>query len=366
LVVLIAVPLRAQEGAANRGESEQYVLLRNGQLLRGHVTQSGDRIDLSLPGGEARLRATEVELVADNEAAILAARRNRTSLERVEARIDLVRWCLRQKLLESATSELAALRAMAPDHPQLKLLTDELAKAQARSNGNVSAVTVTPARPAATPRVVAGSEQVTRALRQVAQQSLVDFADEIQPILLKRCATATCHDTASATELRFMPLAGGRDREKRIGQRNLFSVLSMIDRAAPDNSPLLRAMNEPHPTAESPRWDPAEYELVVKWVHDLRGPQVASRPATLDRRRAHLMQRLEQSQVELPPAREPARAGLPRQPLAEKPRARVGAAQPPLDNELEEPLPSPTPLIEEESDPFDPSAFNRQFFPDNP
>jgi chromatin segregation and condensation protein Rec8/ScpA/Scc1 (kleisin family) len=333
----------------------QYVLLRNGQLLRGNVTQSGDRIDVAFAGGEARLRAEQVELVAESESVILQARRARINLQRADARAELARWCLRQELWESAASELSELRRLAPNDPQWELLSRDLAQAQARQ-----AATSTSAQVATASRVLPSSEQVSRVLRQVPQQQMVDYAEEVQPVLLKGCATAACHGSASSTALRFMPLSGGRDREKRIGQRNLFSVLSQVDRASPDNSPLLRAMQEPHPAGEKVSIDAADYELVAKWVHDLSGPQVASRPATLDRRRAHLMQRFEQAPAETPLGRQPART-------TPTPRARVGAGQPALQNELPEPPESPLPDSETEAvDPFDPSAFNRQFFPEQP
>ncbi len=75
------------------------VLLRNGQVMSGKITQAGNFYYVTLPGGEIRLPAEQVELACRNLTEGYERKRAGIDPEKLADHLDLAIWCLRQKPL---------------------------------------------------------------------------------------------------------------------------------------------------------------------------------------------------------------------------------------------------------------------------
>jgi hypothetical protein len=185
-------------------------------------------------------------------------------------------------------------------------------------------------------------QEIARASSQLQQElpaALVSrFTLKVQPVLMRSCATAGCHDSNHSGPL---VLQRSAKPNARTTQQNLRATLAVLNSLAPDSSPLLtQALVCPHPTDRRLSFalqsrDPA-YQTLAAWVRSVaaqtnppaRAKQAAKKPS--DAR----------------PAAE-----------AENANSASGtAAEPPSST-----APPPARHGYQPVDPFDPEIFNRRF-----
>ena len=104
------------------------VLLRNGQVLAGNVTQAGEEYYVALASGEIRLQAQQVELVCRDVKEGYERKRARIDPEKVSDHLDLALWCVRQQLFAESAQEISDARGLNSAIPRI-----------ARSNAPVEA-----------------------------------------------------------------------------------------------------------------------------------------------------------------------------------------------------------------------------------
>ena len=125
--------------------------------------------------------------------------------------------------------------------------------------------------------------ELEASLRSLPRGTVGQFRRSIEPMLLKSCFAARCHDGDS--DLTFMRMPGGNPL--RYSQRNLHSILEHLDRNNLAHSKLWLAATQPHANMEHPilSRDSREYRALVTWVNTLAlgssapsGIQFASSP----------------------------------------------------------------------------------------
>jgi len=289
LICCFALPSLARAADAPLDVSPQpgVVLLRNGQVVSGRVTQAGEFYYISLTSGEIRLQANQVDLVCHSLAEGYERKRSRIDPDKLGDHLDLALWCIWQQLYENAAREIADARAIDARHPRIALVERQLKLAQER--------------PTHEPRSAAASgpsnEDLDRLLRGMPPGTVETFANSIQPLLLNTCATAGCHGPQSEGKLRLLRTQLGKSSSRRFTQRNLHAVVEMIDRADPPASPLLKAPVAPHGTAKAPIFtskDMVQYRQLVQWVMRVAQSN-AEQPPTVDKPDDNLLQRLPQA-----------------------------------------------------------------------
>ena len=348
----ISTLARAADAPLDVSPQPGVVLLRNGQVVSGRVTQAGEFYYVSLPSGEIRLQSNQVELVCHSLAEGYERKRSRIDPDKLGDHLDLALWCICQHLHENADAEIAEARAIDPRHPRIALVERQLKLAQER--------------PAHEPRAAAASgpsnEDLDRLLRGMPPGTVETFANSIQPLLLNTCATAGCHGAQSEGKLRLLRTQLGKSSSRRFTQRNLHAVVEMIDRADPPASPLLKAPVSPHGTAKAPIFtnkDMVQYRQLVQWVMRV-AQNSAEQPANVEKPDDHLLQRLPQA------GRAGATSSSPNYLLMDAAEtadvadvtARTGART--SDKKSAR---ATTVTSDATSDPFDAEVFNRQFLP---
>ncbi len=276
---------RADDTSLNVSPQPGVVLLRNGQVLAGKVTHAGEEYYVSLTSGEIRLQASQVELVCRDLQEGYERKRSRIDVSRVTDHLDLALWCIWQKLFDDATRELAEARALDARHPRIILVERQLklAQDQPAHNDHKSAASNGPT-----------SEDLDRLMHGMPPGTLEVFANTIQPLLLNTCASGGCHGPQSDNRLRLLRTQVGKTSSRRFTQRNLYSIVELIDRADPPASPILTIPVAPHGSAKAPIFtnkDVVQYRQLVNWV--MRVSQNApEQPPSVEKPDDNLLQQL--------------------------------------------------------------------------
>jgi hypothetical protein len=325
---------------------EGVLVLRNGQVMHGQITQAGDRYIIAWgDGGEVRVPTGDVEMSCrDLDEAYV---RRRTIAERggLGRRLDLAEWCLRQGLWAQAADELLAAIAIEPNHPRVRQLERRLQLAMSQSPP--------PVRALPQPESEVGLADIENRLRELPEAAVERFTVHLQPLLLNRCGANACHGAASDAQFRLIRPSWGKIATRRYTQRNLYATLQQLDSQAPEKSRLLTVPSEPHGPLQQPVFgerDQAHLKLLTEWVVQIaKHQQTGPVPETITTSPSQLLQAT-YSQPTAPtqvPTGNPAEHG---------PQAAKSAPPPP-----------PAKRLPDESfvprDAFDPEIFNRRYSP---
>jgi hypothetical protein len=376
---LLAQPLRAQDPTsppATLAPSDGLLLLRNGQVMRGRITPAGDFYFITLPTGEIRLRKDQVELLANDLEACYQHKRTAIDPTKVNQRQDLAQWCILQDLYEQAERELAEAVAMDAKNPRSALIDRQLKLARERApRGEASQ---------AKREHVPSNDDLDRLVRGMPPGSVETFSSTIQPLLLNTCATSGCHSPQSNCDMKLVRVQIGKGANRRLTQRNLHSVLQMIDREDPPGSRLLTAPIGPHGESGAPIFtskQAVQYRQLVHWVSRVAQSAESEQPASVMRQDDKLLQRVAIRQWPDTPGVTPttatapaANAKAPKEATGKTPFDDLQAVPPtrgprPIDPALAVPPATTKPRANQQLpptaaiDPFDPEVFNRRFSP---
>ena len=377
LVILAAGEADAQDRQPEPVPPSGVVVLRNGEVFTGQVSQIGAVYVVAVPYGEMRFHASEVEYRC---ATLQEAHQRKLAAiapDDLDERLRLAQWCVKQRLFAEAVQELDAVAARQPNHPSLRVLRQRLELMRQPP------LPRKPAAAAALPR--SNSAELDRLVRNLPVGAMETFAQRVQPLLVNQCATAGCHGPASTAKFQLIRVSNPQASSRRATQQNLLAALAMVDRQNPAASPLLTKPAQPHGSIPSPLLpDPMspQYRNLVDWVqlatcrpeapHDERtsNPVTAAASIAIHGQAPGHVQRAVAGDP-LPSTitlegQEPGPGG--RHSAAHRPRATLRGARPAS-------LPAPTTRTPSRrmetdgaptppsppADPFDPEAFNRRF-----
>lgn len=352
-LLLLAGPLAADESL---GLSEQgVVVLRNGQVLQGEIERLGDHYVVAMTAGaKVHLPAADVALHCKNLEEAYQKKRQYITPDNAQQHLDLAEWCLREGLKRQAAQQLSAAMAVDPAEPRIapfeQRLRDSLTPLPvAKVSSNVAAP--------------APADELEDAMRSVPASAIERFTSNVQPLLLNRCSTSSCHGIASKSSFKLLRPAAGTTLTRRYTQRNLQAVLQIVDRAAPEASPLLTAPRGVHGTSSTPVFGQREerqFEQLVQWVKQAtdvpRTRQIVNvspaEPRPIQVADAHAMR------TYMKPAMALNGAAL-NQSKQESDFPADSTPKRPAPTQPQSP-PPPAPKLRPE-DPFDPELFNRRF-----
>ena len=86
---------------------EQILVLKNGEMLSGHIEQDAGHLIVQVPQGSRLVIAkTKAEFVCNSKSEAFWGKSARIRASDVEQQVNLYRWCLKHKLFEHAESQL--------------------------------------------------------------------------------------------------------------------------------------------------------------------------------------------------------------------------------------------------------------------
>lgn len=310
-IVLVVVALTAPGSAAWAGQdpvdapaadaaapapAEQYVLLRDGRLVKGVVTEKEDEdaIVVTQAIGAMTYRGSRIEKVC---ASIREVHEYKCSLvpdDDPDEQMKLAQWCLTNGLEAEARGHLALILKLSPKHKQalamrgsLDQTQARLAKAQQKDDGvrQAGGDVEDPGPAALDPAIVLKARRgmglndlpvVFDLPPNAAIKRAEEFKRFVQPVLQLHCAK--CHDERHDGTFQLVQIAKRADQTAEALRANLDATLRLVDRQEPGKSELLSSSLRPHGGGRNPRpvfrgSNDKAYQILSAWVNNLRtGP----------------------------------------------------------------------------------------------
>ena len=380
LTVRLVVPAAsAQQFRFEPPRPDGVLLLRNGNVLEGKITQVGESYEAVVDGGRVRVKASEVELCCPTLEEGYRRKRSLVQPGDVRGHLELAQWCQRHGLLAAAAGELAQARALEPRHPLISMVERRIRTSLYQPERiewpverGVKGVDPPPS-----------SEELDRLVRGMPPGSVETFTQTVQPVLANNCSMAGCHGPDTESRFRLLRTPSGRPASRRLTQRNLHSTLEWIDRDTPAASRLLTAPIRPHGSAQAAVFTDQQveqYQQLVDWVNWVAQSEEPGASATHESKQAlprrdvppwPTIPAVHTDSVESAGDDSP-HGGLgaysPGRPTPYGELA-LGASSPPPDRPgtISSPTVKPSASMPRfvPVDPFDPAIFNRRFFPES-
>ena len=348
------------------GTQQGVLVLRTGRVLRGEITQVGDRFIIAIgDSDEIAVPAASVDLHCQNLDEAYRRRSERISrVATASAHLALADWCLSNELLPQAAEQLLAAQQLEPKNAEVARFERRLQVAARQGEGPA------PARPTPTPSGSVKLEQqvdLDQFARGLPSGTMEQFTSGIQPLLVNRCGASPCHGPNAESTFRLARPAAGRLAARRLTQRNLYAALQYVDKEKPLSSPLIRQATLAHGKSRQAPIDPRETESLRQLANWLtRFQQGSTRPANLEPQPAVLSQRdsAGQPEAQLVTHLEPVGPSTEEDELDDPSmsEAKPPAAQPPVATPSSSTTGAPAaPSAAGVSDPFDPEVFNRRY-----
>jgi len=256
LVLLVPLGVAAESpsfgdsnGVSNQnGAVAGILVLRNGNVLSGHVIRLSDHYQIEMPNGQLRVPVNQVEMFCHNLDEAYAERRRVRIGSTADSHLELAQWCLRLNLYEHTARELSDARAIDPGHRKLARLERQLQhilqsnEARRITKSSTHNPTATLATNVASPQ----SREDSNASRRVPLRTRAMFVRQIQPMLVKSCAATGCHQTGSARKWQLNRLALHGAGHPQATLTNLESTLTQVDWQVPRESTLVDFARQPH------------------------------------------------------------------------------------------------------------------------
>ncbi|OJW07089.1 MAG: hypothetical protein BGO49_27960 [Planctomycetales bacterium 71-10] len=286
--------------AAPTAPAEKYVLLRNGRLVKGVVTEKDDEdaVVITSSLGAATYRGDRIEKVCDTIRDVHAYKCTLVPEDDPDEQMKLAQWCLTNGLRDEARGHLGLILKLDPKHRQAVAMRGSLDQADVRlANAKREPVDedvrqaggdVVDDRPAALdPAIVLGARRMGVSDLPVvfdlppnaAVRRAQEFRQYVHPVLQLHCAK--CHDERHDGEFQLVPIGRKADQTAAALRANLDATLRLVDREEPGKSELLSSSLRPHGNAKNPRpifqgSNDRAYQILSAWVNSLRSKPVAN------------------------------------------------------------------------------------------
>ncbi len=281
-------------------DASNYLLLQNGNVLKGVVRSEKDRVSVSLDGNSnVYLTPKQILHIGPTLESLYQYQRTVVRQWGTGEHWQLSHWCIQQGLLDHAIEHFKALEQSASDSPRYKQLEHELREAlladqqvqmllqkrnpiedPASAEPIQSAVGDVVQASAESSRFKSAANVVTEAestdswnKHEIPSYIRTTFHKTILPVLVSRCGQSGCHGMLGKSEFHiYQPLG---DQAAIMLARDLDAVLKYIDRDRGQDSILLAYATKAHgiqrnPSLSASRPDErAHIERLQFWIKSL-------------------------------------------------------------------------------------------------
>ena len=290
---------------ANQPGVEGVLLLRNGNVLQGSVSRSGDLYRVASHGASLRVPANRVALFRRSITDVYQVLKRRLQPADARTHETLARWCLKNGLADKAAEEIEALQAVSAEHPALASLkrqvqiVQDARKQQTVAQANYQTPVVDRVQGADAPHAPsathADSPETIR-LRtdqphfvppsptpviKLSDRSRTKFVRNIQPMMVRSCGTVGCHDGGTDTSFQLNRLALTAGSHPKVFEQNLQAILDLLTGEAPQQSLIVKMAQQRHGPRDRPSTPlrQRQIDLLTAWVADVTGYATARQEA---------------------------------------------------------------------------------------
>ena len=409
IFLMFANVLADAPDAREQGKSDpSYLLLKNGNVLKGTVRAEKERVSVSVDGNSTLfVESKQVSFIGPTLESIYQHQRSSIRHWGTGEHWQLAQWCIQQGLIDRAIEHYEVLERTATDSPRFKqleqmlrqaLLADESVK-QAVHSKIQSTVSSLPSIQESNSNAVIRANSESPRLKSVPKDSSLDvgvaengikheipgyikktFQNSILPVLVSKCGQSGCHGMLGKSDFHIYQPVG--EQAAITLSRNLDEVLRYIERDRIEESPLLAYATKAHGIQRNPSLSPtraderALIERINFWVKSLA---LSQKPETTMPKQYPATQAA--------PISPTAVAGLPSANASVRNSRGPAAVEQDRNAKLSKPAKSASPTaflsmseiaelesaiekfekqtagsgVHAKKDPFDPEAFNRQF-----
>ncbi len=248
--------------------TQKYIVLQNGSILFGNLKLLGNQYEITTETGTLVFPQTQITQIADNLRQIYTYRSAKVFVNDLEARCEMLRWCLQYELIDESDEQLALLKQYAPEHALVEVFERRLNflknKKQRKQEGENL---IAPSVPQVAQAHVTNAE-LERFSETISQDAFDIFRKKVQPILQKNCMTAECHGPDSLTGYRLLRVSPRMARGEIL--QNLYASVKQLDARQPEKSPFLRKPVAPHGQDSRTIFmnqDYATYQILIAWTY---------------------------------------------------------------------------------------------------
>jgi hypothetical protein len=287
----------APSGRSAPGPSRAVLLLTNGHIKEGLVSESGSLYYLHVKGGKIPYPKTSVEKVGHSLGEIYEYKKSLVPERDPDEHMKLALWCLTHGLRAEAKAQLEDVLELSPRNPRAIQMLDKIGGYEDRLAMRDPAV-----HPAGAEVVDDGPETLNPAIVErgfralgisglpkipglptaLAVKRAGEFNQLVDPIVQFHCAR--CHNEEYPGSFRLVRYRSKRDKTPEARHANLDAVLALVDMENPIKSELLSSTLRPHGRGSNVRPifrgsnDPS-YQILAAWVNSLRPPQAQAAAA---------------------------------------------------------------------------------------
>ena len=300
-----------EEPATPSVKQSEFVLLHDGRIIKGVLSEEDGMVIVTQPIGAMRLPKKKIERVFASMQEVYKYKLEQLPEDDFQERIKLARWCLEQKMAPQARQQLAAILERNPKHAQAKAMLVSLDQADVRlsnqmrdrdpgvrQTGGEQAEPVAGDRPGTLDAsVISGAQRGMRisglpVIFDLPPPQAVKRAEEfnryVHPVLQTYCVR--CHNENYEGAFQLVHIKTKVDRTPEAFRANLDATLRLIDRENPTRSELLSSSLRPHGAGPTrvPSFRARMTRLTRSWQP---GPGTSSRrpsPTELCRRSSRL------------------------------------------------------------------------------
>ncbi len=251
--------------------TQKYIVLQTGSILFGDLKLFGDQYEITTETGTLVFPQTQVTQIADDLHQIYTYRNAQVFVNDLEARCELLRWCLQYELINESDEQLTLLKQYAPEHALVEVFERRLTflknkrdrEEQSSESENLSENSVSQ---------VAQNHithaELERFSETISQDAFDVFRKKVQPILQKNCMTAECHGPNSVTNYRLLRVSPRMGRGEIL--QNLYATVQQLNTHQPEKSPFLRKPVTPHGHDSRTVFvnqDYATYQILIAWTY---------------------------------------------------------------------------------------------------
>lgn len=279
--------------------SERVLLLYDGRILRGKLTETDDGYLLAQKLGQLRIRRREVEKDFESLQEVYAYKAERLPQDDPEEHLKFAQWCILEKLEKEARAELRKVLDLQPESRQARAMlfsidaaAERMAKRRALADSSIAraGATVpvgTDGKPRALPAEIyqirrGRAREINRAAPPaifnlsppLAVKRFQEFVTYVHPELQRQCAS--CHNERSKGKF---VLLQARDRrmatDPLLLRTNLDAVLRLVNPENPSRSELLLSSVTDHPQINRPILSGPNhptYRVFSTWVQRMKTP----------------------------------------------------------------------------------------------
>jgi len=292
-------PPQGQEPATQSGRKLEFVLLNDGRIVKGVLSEEDGTLIVTQPVGAMRFPKKRVERVFPSMQELYQYKLEQLPEDDFQERIKLARWCLEQKMAPEARQQLEAILQRNPKHTQAKAMLVSLDQADVRLSNRIrdpailqtAGEQVQPVdgdRPGTLDAsVITGAQRGMRisglpVIFDLPPAQAVKRADEfnrfVHPVLQSYCAR--CHNERYDGAFQLVQIKTRVDRTPEAVRANLDATLRLIDRENPMRSVLLSSSIRPHGPGPSTRpifqgSNDKAYQILATWAKNLQAAPIA-------------------------------------------------------------------------------------------